>query len=123
VLRFGQFSQVDHEVRGNAGQALAGVAGVERPEPGAHQFGGVAACRACSADTCSASTGRFAWRLTDGRRARRRGSDRVLVVLAQPSPIIGPPEKAAPPRAATGSGAPGGVAHATAAARKMKRQP
>jgi hypothetical protein len=25
--------------------------------------------------------------------------------------------------AATGSGAPGGVAHATAAARKMKRQP
>jgi drug/metabolite transporter (DMT)-like permease len=27
VLRFGQFSQVDDEVRGDVGQALAGVAG------------------------------------------------------------------------------------------------
>jgi hypothetical protein len=37
VLGFGQFSQVDDEVRGDARQALADVAGVERLEPDAHQ--------------------------------------------------------------------------------------
>jgi len=36
VLRFGQFSQVDDEIRGHAGQALVDVASVERLESGAH---------------------------------------------------------------------------------------
>jgi hypothetical protein len=36
VLRFGQFSQVDDEVRGHVGHALVSVAGVESLESGAH---------------------------------------------------------------------------------------
>jgi hypothetical protein len=39
VLGFGQFGQVDDEVRGDAGQALVRVARIERPEAGAYQFG------------------------------------------------------------------------------------
>jgi hypothetical protein len=39
VLGFGQFSQVDDEVRGGESQALAHVTGVERLEPGPHQLG------------------------------------------------------------------------------------
>jgi hypothetical protein len=38
VLGFGQFSQVDDEVRGHAGHAPVDVAGVERLESGAHEL-------------------------------------------------------------------------------------